>query len=462
MTKVLIVDDEQGIREMLEIYLRREGYETRCAGTGEDALQLCSNNKFDVIISDIKMPGIDGMELLEKVKLSSPETVFIMITAYASFETAKKSMEEEAYDYITKPFDVEEIKRKIDDALEKKREKSSETPSPDGDISDPDLSLGMAGNSPQMRKVFSIIPKAASSKSTVLIVGESGTGKELVARAIHRSSPRKNSPFVTINCGGIPENLLESELFGYKKGAFTGALKDKKGLMESADGGVLFLDEVGELPLSLQVKFLRVVQDKTFMPVGGNDEVKVDVHFICATNKSLETMVAERRFREDLYYRLNVINITLPALRERREDIPVLVNHFLKKYSREMGKKVTEISSYGMECLIKHNFPGNIRELENIIERGIALSETSIMLPDSISIPSHGLHGYQDGSLDFSIQPEGIKLDEVMAANEKGYITEALNLSGGSLTGAAKLLGISLRSIRYRIEKLKINEKIIR
>lgn len=451
MAKVLIVDDEQGIREMLEIYLKREGYDTRSAETGEAALQLCRKNRYDVVISDIKMPGLDGMQLLEKVKLSSPETVFIMITAYASFETAKKSMEEEAYDYITKPFDVEEIKRKIETALGKKRDRGAEAVQPE-------MFLGMAGNSPQMKKVFSIIPKAASSKSNVLIVGESGTGKELVAKAIHRSSLRKGNPFVTINCGGIPENLLESELFGYKKGAFTGALRDKRGLMAAADGGVLFLDEVGELPLSLQVKLLRVIQERTFMPVGGNEEVKVDVHFICATNKMLESMVADGRFREDLYYRLNVINISLPPLRERRDDIPVLVDHFLKKYSREMGKHVTEISAYGMECLMRHHFPGNIRELENIIERGIALSQTSIMLPDSISIPKP-LDGDGALSVDFSIPPEGVRLDEIVERCEKGYVLAALKLTGGSITKAAKLLGISFRSMRYRLEKLNIHER---
>jgi two-component system response regulator PilR (NtrC family) len=311
--------------------------------------------------------------------------------------------------------------------------------------------------------VLDLIGRAASVKSNVLITGESGTGKELVARAIYSRSNRCELPFIVINCGGIPETLLESELFGYKKGAFTGAIKDKMGFLEASHGGTLFLDEVGELPLSLQVKLLRMVQEKTFTPVGGTDEIKVDVRIISATNKNLAQKVADGSFREDLYYRLNVINIALPPLRERREDIPLLARYFLERSARETGKNVSEISDFALDCLMRHEFPGNIRELENIIERGVALSTTSIMLPEGLGVASSGGAGESqpatasaDGS--FSIPQEGVLLDELVESYEKGYVEEALKQSKGSIKGAARLLGITLRSMRYRIQKLALDE----
>jgi two-component system response regulator PilR (NtrC family) len=321
----------------------------------------------------------------------------------------------------------------------------------------------MIGKSKAMERVFDLIVRSASSKSNVLITGESGTGKQLVAQAIHDHSARNSMPFVTINCGGIPENLLESELFGYKKGAFTGALKDKKGLAEMSRGGTLFLDEAGELPPPLQVKLLRMVQEKAFTPVGGTEELKADIRIISATNQNLEKKVMEGTFREDLYYRLNVINIFIPPLRERKEDIPLLANCFLDNFSRELGKEITEISSYAMECLINYQFPGNVRELENIIERSVALAKTSIMLPDSLELSRFKTDDQQKGEgrsePDFSIPPEGISLDDILAGYEKRYMEAALKTSKGSIKGAAKLLGISFRSIRYRLEKLNIDVK---
>ncbi|MCP4715953.1 MAG: sigma-54-dependent Fis family transcriptional regulator, partial [Deltaproteobacteria bacterium] len=306
-----------------------------------------------------------------------------------------------------------------------------------------------------------LIERSAASKSNILITGESGTGKELVARAVHDNSARSAQPFVTINCGGIPENLLESELFGYKKGAFTGAMRDKKGFLEIADSGTLFLDEVGELPLSLQVKLLRMVQEKTFTAVGGTEEIVVDVRFISATNKDLQKKVLEGTFREDLYYRLNVVNVVMPPLRERAEDIPLLVSYFMQKYSVEMEKEVREISSYALDCLMNYRFPGNVRELENIIERGIALEKTSIMLPDSLELSqageSPGPQRGDNGMADYTIPPEGVMLEDLLAVSEKRFMQEALKMSKGSIKGAAKLLGLTFRSMRYRLEKLSMD-----
>jgi two-component system, NtrC family, response regulator PilR len=317
-----------------------------------------------------------------------------------------------------------------------------------------------------MKKVFDLIGRAASVKSNVLITGESGTGKELVARAIHVQSNRSGLPFVVINCGGIPETLLESELFGYKKGAFTGAIKDKIGFLEAAHGGTLFLDEVGELPLSLQVKLLRMVQEKTFTPVGGTDEIKVDVRIISATNKNLGIKVADGSFREDLYYRLNVVNIALPPLRERREDIPLLARYFLDKSAAETGKNVSEISDFALDCLMRYDFPGNIRELENIIERGVALSTTSIMLPDSLDVSScSSAGGGRPATADAgggSIPRDGFMLDELLERYEREYVEKALQQSGGSIKGAAQLLGITLRSMRYRIQKFAFDERFVK
>ena len=468
MPKILIVDDEQSIREMLEIYLQREGFDVTCACDGQDALACCEQEPFDVIIADIKMPRMDGITLLHRVRDFSPQTIFIMITAFASYETARESMQEDAYDYITKPFYVEEIKRKIEAALEKRSQSAGSRLA--GTVLDAQAqgpSCGMIGESPQMKKVSDLIGRAASAKSNVLITGESGTGKELVARAIHSRSNRAGLPFIVINCGGIPETLLESELFGYKKGAFTGAIKDKIGFLEAAHGGTLFLDEVGDLPLSLQVKLLRMVQEKTFTPVGGTDELKVDVRIISATNKNLAAKVAEGIFREDLYYRLNVINIALPPLRERREDIPLLARYFLEKSAAETGKNVSEISDFALDCLMQHEFPGNIRELENIIERGVALATTSIMLPEGlgVSFGSSAFGGSQEAADhaagNFSIPQGGIMLDGLLERYEKGYVEEALKQSRGSIKGAAQLLGITLRSMRYRIQKIGLDERAL-
>ncbi|MEA2015098.1 MAG: sigma-54 dependent transcriptional regulator, partial [Thermodesulfobacteriota bacterium] len=359
MTKILVVDDDRGMRNYLEIMLSREGYDVNTAPGGKEALTLCKKHKFDLVITDLKMSGMDGVDLLRSLKDISPESMTILITGYASGETALAAMKEGAYDYLEKNFDPDDLKSLIRDALSKKRI-GAEDAQFMKDVKN-SVSFGkMTGKSRSMLKVYALIKKMADTVANVLILGESGTGKELVARAIHENSTRKDGPFVTINCGGIPENLLESELFGYMKGSFTGAYADRAGLFEIAQKGTIFLDEIGELSSFLQVKLLRVVQEKTFRRVGGSRDVTVDVRIISATNQNLGGRVKSGDFREDLFYRLNVIPVKVPPLRERKEDIPLLVDHFIEKYSREYNKEVKKISTYAMALLLEYPFPGNV------------------------------------------------------------------------------------------------------
>jgi len=442
--RILIVDDEMSMREFLEILLTREGYEVVVADCGERACEILENGAFDLVITDIRMKDVDGIGVLKKAKELNPETMVVMISAFATAETAVEAMREGAYDYIPKPFKVEEFKKIIKDALSSRRplEEGQKTDDRQGRFH-----FGcLIGESPKMRKVYDLIQRVAQTKSNILIIGESGTGKELVARAIHRQSRRKDKPFVVINCAGIPENLIESELFGYRKGAFTGAATNKEGLFEAADGGTVFLDEVGELTPLIQVKLLRVIQERTFTSVGGTDEKHVDVRFISATNKNLEEEVIKGRFREDLFFRLNVIQITMPPLRERGEDLTLLSRYFLEKYSRELGKDVRKISAYAMDILKEYPFPGNVRELENIIERSVALETSNIVLPESLTLSNFQRNGrrVQDRRKS-DLTSEGIELDKVMEEIEKEYRQKA-----------ATLLGLSMRSFRYRIEKLGI------
>ncbi|MBU2028170.1 MAG: sigma-54 dependent transcriptional regulator, partial [Proteobacteria bacterium] len=382
MARILVVDDDQGMREFLEIMLTREGYRVTTVGDGGKALNQCRKEKIDLVITDLRMPKMDGIGFLRKIKDISPETMVILITAYASGETALTAMKEGAYDYIEKDFAIEDLKRIIQNALTRRGEKQGDALFRK-EVEDAVCFGNMIGNSREMLKVYGTIKKVADTPANVLILGESGTGKELVARAIHENSSRSEMPFLVINCGGIPENLLESELFGYSKGAFTGAYSDKAGLFEVAQAGTVFLDEISELPPLLQVKLLRVVQEKTFRRIGGSDDIRVDVRIISATNRNLADGVKSGSFREDLFYRLNVIPINLPPLRERREDIPILTKHFIEKYSREFNKEIKTISAYALELLMEYPFPGNVRELENIIERSIALETSNIILPEN-------------------------------------------------------------------------------
>ncbi len=456
MAEILVVDDDRGMREFLEIMLTGEGYRVKCAGEGKEALGLCKKHEFDLVITDLKMPKVDGIDFLKGIKEISPETMVILITAYASGETAVTAMQEGAYDYIEKNFDIEDFKTIVRDSLDKKgiRIKKDDALFIKG-VEDAVRFGNLIGKSREMLKVYSLIKKVTDTTANVLILGESGTGKELVARAIHENGLRKDKPFVVINCGGIPEHLLESELFGYMKGAFTGAYSDKPGLFEVARGGTIFLDEIGELPTILQVKLLRVIQEKAFRRVGGSEDITVDVRIIAATNQDLEQKAKEGNFREDLYYRLNVIPIHIPTLRKRKEDIPVLTKHFIEKYSREFGKEIKKISSYAMELLAKYRFPGNVRELENIIEKSVALGTSNIILPETLVLSENNKRDWNK-ILDIDLPEEGISLNEEMAKVESGLIKKALEKARGSKSKAAELLNVSLDSLRYRLEKLDI------
>ncbi|MEA2039230.1 MAG: sigma-54 dependent transcriptional regulator [Thermodesulfobacteriota bacterium] len=452
MAEILVVDDDRGMREFLEIMLVQEGYRVTCATDGKEALKLCKKRRFDLAISDLKMPKVDGIDFLKGVKEVSPETMVILITAYASGETAVMAMEQGAYDYVEKNFDIEDLKSTIRDALGKKGIRKHDAVFMQG-VKDAVSFGGLIGKSKEILPVYSLIEKVADIPANVLILGESGTGKELVARAIHEKSHRKNKPFVVINCGGIPEQLLESELFGYMKGAFTGAFTDSPGLFEVAEGGTVFLDEIGELPTILQVKILRVIQEKTFRRIGGTDDIKVSIRIIAATNQDLKQKVEEGLFREDLYYRLNVIPIYIPPLRERKEDIPVLTKHFIDKYCKEFGKEPMNMSVYAMDLLMEYRFPGNVRELENMIERSVALETSNIILPESLEVSSHGKNSIES-HISIDLREHGIQLDKVIEETEKDYILSALKAARGSKQKAAELLGINLRSLRYRLDKL--------
>ncbi len=457
---ILIVDDELSMRELLEYMLEKEGYKISCAVNGYDAISMIEKTYFDLLLCDIRLGDITGLEVLKASKKQNPNTVVIMISAYASAETAVEAMNEGAYDYLPKPFDNNELKQTIAKALELRtvaREKR---------ILDDELKKNLhfdriVGNSPKMMHVYEMIRQVAKTTTNILITGESGTGKELIARAIHEKSDRCENPFVGINCGSIPEMLMESEFFGHKKGAFTGAENDKKGLFELAHEGTVFLDEIGEVIPSIQVKLLKVVQDKAFIPVGGNENISVDVRIISATNRKLEKEVVAGRFREDLFYRLNVIEIRVPPLRERKEDLRILAQHFLDKYSKEMGKKMTKISSYAIDLLNKYDFPGNIRELENLIERSVALSNTNILLPDNLSISIHKqtwMEEEKGRGLDLDAVEDGVSLDAILDGIERAYIEKAIELTKDKKTNAAKLLGINIRSLRYRLKKLRIGK----
>jgi two-component system response regulator PilR (NtrC family) len=452
-TRVLVVDDERSMQEFLEIFLRSEGYEVETAGDIQSARMHLESDDFDVLITDIKMPGGSGIDLLHTTHEISPETVVIMITAYASTETAIAAMKEGAYDYVTKPFKVDELRIVMEKALEKKL-LASENRRLRSELRSQVRDRSIVGSSPLMARVFDLVAQVADSKANVLVTGESGTGKEMVARAIHAGGDRCDRPFIAVNCAAIPETLLESELFGHVKGAFTGAVQNKAGLFELADRGTLFLDEVGELTPSIQVKLLRAIQEKTFRRVGGTADGHVDVRIVAATNRRLEDDLSTGRFREDLYYRINVIEIPLPPLRERVEDIPLLVTHFIEKYAHELDRPVEGLSEAAMSLLLEYPFPGNVRELENLVERAVALSRGSIIeveaLPPALLNPT-------TPSKSTRIPPEGIDLEEVVNDFERTLLAEALRASGGVKKKAAQLVGVSFRSFRYRLEKLGLD-----
>ena len=457
--KILVADDEQSMREFLDIMLKKEGYKVSLASNGEEVAKLVENDLFDLVLMDIRMPKLDGISALKKIKANTPETIVIMITAYASADTAIKAMKEGAYDYITKPFKVEEIKLIIKNALEKKNLQKENILLKQA-VRDRFHFGNIIGQSPKMVALYDLLEKVSPTKTNILVTGESGTGKELVAKAIHYNSPRKEKPFVTLNCGAIPESLIESELFGHMKGAFTDAIATKKGLFEVADEGTIFLDEISELPLLMQVKLLRVLQDKEFKRVGGTEDIRVDVRIISATNKDLEGAVREKLFREDLFYRLNVIQIKLPPLRERKEDIPVLANHFLKKYSEELNKNISKISPETIQILLHYEYPGNVRELQNIIERAVALEGSQELTAVNLNSYLSEQPLLKKGSMDIEIPNEGIDLEKMVEDLERTLLLKALDKTKGIKKKAAELLHINFRSMRYRLEKYGLNHGV--
>jgi two-component system, NtrC family, response regulator PilR len=464
MPSILVVDDEPNILEVLEIVLKDAGMDVCKCATGRDALDLLRKRAFDLVISDIQMPDLSGVQLLEEAKQFTPETIFIMITAFASTETAIEAIQHGAYDYLTKPFKMEELTNIVNGALHQTNPKrEGVTPKKELEAQQGQKLFQalhrsrIVGKSPKMLDVYRTIGTIAAGGSTVLITGESGTGKELVARAIHEASPRRDGPFVSINCGAFPETLLESELFGYIKGAFTGANGSQKGLFEVASKGSIFLDEIGDMTPAMQVKILRALQDRKIRPLGAANEIPVDVRVIAATNRDLQANIQNGQFREDLYYRIAVINIHIPPLRERTEDISQLALHFLRLYAEKTGKKISAISPEAMDCLEAYRWPGNVRELENAIERAVALETTDKIqlerLPKSVAlnqIPATASDGIPI--------PEGTcDLEEFLAGVECHLICNALKKTDGNQTQAAQILNITKGSLRHKIQVLQID-----
>jgi len=455
MSSILVIDDELSMREFLKILLEKDGHTVELAADSTAALDLASKNHFDLAISDIRMPGMSGLELLAELKNIQPDLPIILITAFASPEDAVTAMKNGAFDYITKPFKVVEIKRVIKSATARKKSEAVDSPT--------ELFSEIIGQSSELLKIFDLIKRIAPTPANVLIYGESGTGKELVAKAIHRYSRVSDQPFVPITCSAIPESLLESELFGHVKGSFTGAIANKQGLFQEADGGTAFLDEIGELTPIIQTKLLRVLQEREFMPIGSTKTKKVNVRIIAATNRKLEDEIIAGNFREDLYYRLAVVPIRVPPLRERKGDVPLLVDHFLEKYSRLLEKDVQTISSYGLQVLMDYDFPGNVRELENIIERGVALESSNIILPESLDLSSHRQNFQQQAIDPLFIAAENEDelfdrgMDEVLTSLEKRIIRHALEKTGNSKIKAAELLKVSFRSLRYKTKKYQLD-----
>jgi two-component system, NtrC family, response regulator PilR len=450
--RVLVVDDEQSMRELLAIMLRQAGYDVALADGGEAAVEMLSKGEsFDLVVTDLRMRKVDGLAVLKAAKEFSPRTVVLVVTAFASTETAVEAMKLGAYDYVTKPFKLDELKLTVSNALERRR------------LQDENQALkrqlrrergfeNFVGRSPKMLDVFEIIRKTADSGSTVMITGESGTGKELVAQALHWESSRRSGPFVSVNCGAVPETLMESELFGHVKGAFTGAVATTEGLFAAAAVGTLFLDEITEIPASVQVKLLRAIQERQVRRVGDTKDVKIDVRLIAASNRDLGKAVADGILREDLFYRLNVIPIHLPPLRDRREDIPLLVAHFIKKLAREVGRPVKGVTPEAVAVFEQYHWPGNIRELENVVERAMVLGGGEIIEVDAL--PASVRQPRSRDELPVELPAEGIDLEATLERIERRYVQLALDRVGGVQTRAAELLRVSFRQFRYKLQKL--------
>jgi len=454
--KILVVDDEKSLRDVMSIMLKRAGYDVTEAADGEEAIGQVGKEIYDLVITDLRMPKADGMEVLKAVKSSSPETVVLVVTAFGTADSAVEAMKQGAYDYLTKPFQVDEVQLIIRNALEKRR-LSSENMLLKREMASKSSFAQLVGQSDAMQKVFDVVRKVADSKSNVLICGESGTGKELVARAIHYNSARSAMPFVAVNCSAVPETLLESELFGHMKGSFTGAMSNKAGLFEVANGGTIFLDEIGDTTPTIQVKLLRVIQEREFRRVGGNQDVKVDVRIIAATNRDLEKAVADGTFREDLYYRLDVIPIRLPPLRLRTGDIPLLVAHFSEKFSQESGKPVPTLTPDAMQVLLGHEWRGNVRELENLIERIVAFSTGAPVSDEAVrGWLHHAVVAQSQQGIPTDLPDDGLDLEALINGIEKDLLVKALERAKWVKKKAARLLKLNTRSFRYRLEKYAI------
>jgi two-component system response regulator PilR (NtrC family) len=493
MAHILVVDDELSMRELLGIMLRKGGHRVSAVGDGQRALEVAEKDPPDLVIHDLKMPGMGGIELLQRLKARAPDLPCIVITAFSTWDNTVEAMRLGAYDYVKKPFDTDEIREVVERALTHRKIAGQASERPEL----PEM-RELVGNSAKMREALDIARRVAPTEATVLLQGESGTGKELFARMLHYYSSRAAEPFIGVNCGAFPESLLESELFGHVRGSFTGAHADKRGLLQLADGGTFFLDEVGELPLSMQVRLLRVLEERQFYPVGGTKAVRIDVRFVCATNRDLAEEVRGGNFRGDLYFRLNVVPIVLPPLRERAGDVPLLAGYFVRKYAKQLGRSITGISPAVQARLEAYAWPGNVRELENAIQRAIALARGPVIeevqlsdavfaprpaaaplhvaapVPVPVPAPMPAAHGAADrvapdGDLDAPVGadvrlapplppvPEsGMDLEATLAAIERRYIEDALARTDGNLTRAADLLGISFRSIRYKVKKLGI------
>ena len=447
---ILVIDDEAAQRDVLTGYLKKKGYKIFSASSGQEGIEITKNNPVDIILSDFKMPDLNGIEVLEQIKKINPEISFVIVTAYGTVENAVKAMRLGAFDYISKPVDLDELDLMIERIIEHKNLKS-ENQLLKTQLQEKYKISSIVSQSQKMEEIINIAARVAESKATVLITGENGTGKEVLAKAIHFMSPRKGSPFIAVNVPALTETLLESELFGHEKGAFTGADKMKKGRFEIAHGGTIFLDEVGDIPQSIQVKLLRVLQEHQFERVGGTDKIDVDVRIIAATNKDLDEKIKEGTFREDLYYRLNVVSIHFPPLRARKEDILPMIESFIQKYCKENKRELLEISKDSVDVLMKYNYPGNVRELENIIERAVVLTRGKVITLNDLPM---NIKGFKEEKT-LAALGEGTLTDQVETL-EKQLIYDALQESRGNQTKAGKLLGLTERNLRYKLKKYNI------
>jgi two-component system response regulator AtoC len=445
--RILLIDDEENFRHMLSVILKKRGYDVETANNGSDGLKKIDTGSYDTVLCDIRMPEMDGLEFLKEAQQAGCESTIIMMSAYGSLDTAIEAMKLGAYDYISKPFKPDEIILTLKKAEERERLRR-ENLFLKKEVQKEYSFENIISKNDQMRQIFDTIRKVAKYKSTILVEGESGTGKELVAKAIHFNSDRTDNPFIPVNCGAIPENLLESELFGHTKGSFTNAVRTKKGLFEEADGGTMFLDEIGELPLQLQVKLLRVLQDGEIRRIGDSRATIIDVRIIAATIKDLDKEVRENKFRDDLFYRLNVLPIKIPPLRERKEDVPLLVDHFIGKYTRELGKPIDEITQEALNCLLNYNWKGNVRELENVIERAIVLTESKQIQQENLPVEIQNPR-----------ENDELSIKKASRYLEIDLIKKALLKTKGNHTHAAKLLELSHRALLYKIKEYGIDSK---